>query len=267
MGDGGLIISSCWLGLGIGKERWAGSGEERCAASGTRSFASLHYRPMLKSANRDKIGGACSSSIGLDGSHIRKVNEVLASGPALLAFSWSICASAASKECIRLWRPVARCSRWDIKVSRYQHTYNNTNSLKLIIRSNHVLFLTRLKNSMVHQVLLWVVLTKVEIKYRRVFKKMKSHVRIMVPNQKRFRMHHHFAHPCFQLLSSVFMIFICPGSLVATASPSPPIAITDISAKASLPASSSLAVLASLAPPPEWPPSQRVILAPRQVAR
>ena len=38
MGDGGLIISSCWLGLRAGKERWAGSGEERCAASGTRSF-------------------------------------------------------------------------------------------------------------------------------------------------------------------------------------------------------------------------------------
>ena len=38
MGDCGLIISSYWLGLGAGKERWAGSGEERCAASGTDSI-------------------------------------------------------------------------------------------------------------------------------------------------------------------------------------------------------------------------------------
>ena len=38
MGDGGLIISSCCLGLGAGRERSAGSGEERCAASGTGSI-------------------------------------------------------------------------------------------------------------------------------------------------------------------------------------------------------------------------------------
>ena len=163
MGDGGVIISSWDLepvkrgGLDLVK-----SAAPRRKHG--RSFASLHYRPMMKSANKDKIGGAYSPSIGLEGSHIRKVNEVLASGPALLAFSLSICASADSKECIRLWRPVARCSRWDIKVSRFQHTHNNTDSLKLIIRSNDVFFLTRLKNSMVHHVLLWVVRTKVKIK-------------------------------------------------------------------------------------------------------
>lgn len=54
------------------------------------------------------------------------------------------------------------CSRWEIKVSRFQHTYDNTNSSKLVILSNDVLFVTRLrlKDNMVHQVLLWVGLQK-----------------------------------------------------------------------------------------------------------
>ena len=175
MGDGDLITSSCCLGLGAGKERWAGSGEERCAASGTGSIvcsialSAYDYEEPIKIKSEEHIHEhitkACNdSSIGLEGSHIRKFNKVFASGPALLAFSLSICANAASKEWIRLWRPVARCSRWEIKVSRFQHAYGNTNSSKFVILGNDVLFVTRLrlKDNMVHQVLLWVGLQKLK---------------------------------------------------------------------------------------------------------
>ena len=113
----------------------------------------------------EHITKACSdSSIGLEGSHIRKFSKVFASGPALLAFSLGICASAASKERIRLWRPVARCSRWEMKVSRFQQTCDSTNSSKLVILGNDILFVTRLrlKDNMVHQVLLWVGLQKLK---------------------------------------------------------------------------------------------------------
>jgi hypothetical protein len=41
MGYGGFIISSCCLGLGAGKERWAGSDKERCAASGMGLFVCI----------------------------------------------------------------------------------------------------------------------------------------------------------------------------------------------------------------------------------
>ena len=133
MGDGGLIISACCSGLGARRERWAGCGEERRAASGTGSIvcsialSAYDYEEPIKIKSEERIHEhitkACNdSSIGLEGSHILKFSKVFASGPALLAFSWSICASAASKEWIRLWRPVARYSRWEIKVSRFQHT-------------------------------------------------------------------------------------------------------------------------------------------------
>jgi hypothetical protein len=56
------------------------------------------------------------------------------------------------------------CSCWEVKISRFQHTYENTNSSKLVILSNDVLFVTRLcsKDNIVHQVLLLVGLQKLK---------------------------------------------------------------------------------------------------------